>query len=118
MEELEVGAKPVCDPERGRKHPVIEIAAGRRNQNCFDHRILRREFRGLQGQGQRPARSSPCLGSADPDPIPCHRVTEAEALPLPQLRLPFLFSPELGPSEIDQLASALSSAVGALETAA
>jgi len=41
-----------------------------------------------------------------------------DGLDLPQLRLPFLFSPELGPSEIDQLASALSSAVGALETAA
>jgi anion-transporting ArsA/GET3 family ATPase len=40
----------------------------------------------------------------------------AEGLDLPQLRLPFLFSPELGPGEIDALASALTDAVGALET--
>jgi hypothetical protein len=40
-----------------------------------------------------------------------------EGLQLPQLRLPFLFSPELGPPEIDELASALASAVGALELA-
>ena len=41
----------------------------------------------------------------------------AESLDLPQLRLPFLFSPELGPTEIDTLASALADAVGALELA-
>jgi len=38
-------------------------------------------------------------------------------LELPQLRLPFLFSPELGPGDIDTLASALTDAVDALETA-
>ena len=42
----------------------------------------------------------------------------AENLDLPQLHLPFLFSPELGPPEIDELAAALAKAVGALETAA
>jgi anion-transporting ArsA/GET3 family ATPase len=41
----------------------------------------------------------------------------ADGLDLPQLRLPFLFSPELGPTQIDQLASALANAVGSLETA-
>jgi len=41
----------------------------------------------------------------------------AENLDLPQLHLPFLFSPELGPGEIDELAAALAKAVGALETA-
>ena len=41
----------------------------------------------------------------------------ADGLELPQLRLPFLFSPELGPDDIDALASALTDAVGALETA-
>ncbi|MBV9285957.1 MAG: ArsA family ATPase [Acidimicrobiia bacterium] len=41
----------------------------------------------------------------------------AESLDLPQLRLPYLFSPELGPAEIDTLATALADAVGALETA-
>jgi anion-transporting ArsA/GET3 family ATPase len=41
----------------------------------------------------------------------------ADGLDLPQLRLPFLFSPELGPSDIDALAVALADAVGALETA-
>jgi anion-transporting ArsA/GET3 family ATPase len=41
----------------------------------------------------------------------------AENLDLPQLHLPFLFSPELGPAEIDELAAALGKAVGALETA-
>jgi anion-transporting ArsA/GET3 family ATPase len=41
----------------------------------------------------------------------------AENLDLPQLHLPFLFSPELGPPEIDELAAALGKAVGALETA-
>ena len=41
----------------------------------------------------------------------------ADGLDLPQLRLPFLFSPELGPREIDVLATALADAVGALETA-
>jgi len=42
----------------------------------------------------------------------------AAHLDLPQLHLPFLFSPELGPPEIDELAAALAKAVGALETAA
>ena len=41
----------------------------------------------------------------------------AEGLELPQLRLPFLFSPELGPADIETLAAALTDAVGALETA-
>jgi anion-transporting ArsA/GET3 family ATPase len=41
----------------------------------------------------------------------------AESLDLPQLRLPFLFSPELGPTEIDALADALSSTIASLETA-
>jgi len=40
----------------------------------------------------------------------------AENLDLPQLHLPFLFSPELGPSDIDALAAALSEAVGVFET--
>ncbi|TMK86707.1 MAG: ArsA family ATPase [Actinobacteria bacterium] len=39
-----------------------------------------------------------------------------EGLALPQLRLPFLFSPELGPAEISGLADALTDSVGALET--
>lgn len=38
----------------------------------------------------------------------------AEALPLPQLHLPYLFSTELGPAELDTLADALTGAVGAL----
>ena len=38
-------------------------------------------------------------------------------LDLPQLHLPFLFSPELGPTEIQALAGAFTAAVGALETA-
>lgn len=38
----------------------------------------------------------------------------AEALPLPQLHLPYLFSTELGPAELDTLADALIGAVGAL----
>jgi anion-transporting ArsA/GET3 family ATPase len=42
----------------------------------------------------------------------------ADGLDLPQLHLPFLFSPELGPPEIDLLAAALTNAVGALEIAA
>jgi anion-transporting ArsA/GET3 family ATPase len=42
----------------------------------------------------------------------------ADGLDLPQLHLPFLFSPELGPPEIDVLAAALTDAVGALEIAA
>jgi anion-transporting ArsA/GET3 family ATPase len=37
-----------------------------------------------------------------------------DALPLPQLRLPFLFTPEVGPSELDVLASALAEQVEAL----
>jgi anion-transporting ArsA/GET3 family ATPase len=41
----------------------------------------------------------------------------ADGLDLPQLRLPYLFSPELGPAQIDQLASALANAVDTLETA-
>jgi anion-transporting ArsA/GET3 family ATPase len=42
----------------------------------------------------------------------------SEHLDLPQLHLPFLFSPELGRAEIDELASALAEAVGSLETVA
>jgi anion-transporting ArsA/GET3 family ATPase len=37
-----------------------------------------------------------------------------EALPLPQLRLPFLFTPEVGPHELDVLAGALAEQVGRL----
>jgi Mrp family chromosome partitioning ATPase len=40
----------------------------------------------------------------------------AEQLPLPQLRLPFLFTTEIGPTEIDVLARALLDQVGALES--
>jgi len=40
-----------------------------------------------------------------------------EALDLPQLHLPYLFSPELGPADISALADALTEAVGALELA-
>ena len=38
----------------------------------------------------------------------------AEALPLPQLRLPFLFTPEVGPDELDVLATELARQVEAL----
>ncbi|HET9442066.1 MAG TPA: ArsA-related P-loop ATPase [Acidimicrobiales bacterium] len=37
-----------------------------------------------------------------------------EALPLPQLHLPFLFTPEVGPTELDVLARALAAGVEAL----
>ena len=40
----------------------------------------------------------------------------SDALPLPQLHLPTLFTPELGLAEIDILAGALAESVGALET--
>jgi anion-transporting ArsA/GET3 family ATPase len=40
----------------------------------------------------------------------------ADKLDLPQLPLPFLFSPELGRDEIDELASALAKSVGSLDT--
>ena len=38
----------------------------------------------------------------------------AEQLPLPQLRLPFLFTAELGPAELDELADRLLAEVEAL----
>ncbi|MGH9165588.1 MAG: hypothetical protein ACRDZW_08775, partial [Acidimicrobiales bacterium] len=38
----------------------------------------------------------------------------AEALPLPQLRLPFLFSSQVGPAEVEVLATALRRGVEAL----
>jgi anion-transporting ArsA/GET3 family ATPase len=38
----------------------------------------------------------------------------AEALPLPQLQLPFLFTPEVGPAELDVLAAELASQVEAM----
>jgi anion-transporting ArsA/GET3 family ATPase len=38
----------------------------------------------------------------------------ADALPLAQLRLPFLFTPEVGPAELDVLAGELATQVGAL----
>jgi hypothetical protein len=38
----------------------------------------------------------------------------AEALPLPQLRLPYVFADRLGPVELDGLASALTGEVGGL----
>jgi anion-transporting ArsA/GET3 family ATPase len=38
----------------------------------------------------------------------------ATALPLPQLRLPLLFTTDVGPAEVDRLADALADAVGAL----
>ena len=40
-----------------------------------------------------------------------------EHLSLPQLHLPFVFSPELGPAEIESLAAALTDAVEAFEPA-
>jgi anion-transporting ArsA/GET3 family ATPase len=42
----------------------------------------------------------------------------AARLPLPQLRLPFLFSGDLGPAEIEVLANALTTSVAALPTVA
>jgi anion-transporting ArsA/GET3 family ATPase len=42
----------------------------------------------------------------------------SENLDLPQLHLPFLFSPELGPAEIDDLAAALAKAVGSMQAVA
>ncbi len=41
----------------------------------------------------------------------------AEGLPLPQLRLPFLFRADLGPAEVEELADALRSSVEALAPA-
>jgi hypothetical protein len=41
----------------------------------------------------------------------------AEGLPLPQLRLPFLFKADLGPAEVGELADALRSSVAALAAA-
>jgi anion-transporting ArsA/GET3 family ATPase len=43
----------------------------------------------------------------------CDRL--ARALPLPQVRLPFLFTADIGPSEIDALADALAVGIGTLE---
>jgi anion-transporting ArsA/GET3 family ATPase len=45
--------------------------------------------------------------------LQCARL--AERLPLPQIRLPFLFSTELGPAEIAQLADAFAEGVDALD---
>jgi anion-transporting ArsA/GET3 family ATPase len=45
----------------------------------------------------------------------CNRL--AHALPLPQVRLPFLFTADIGPSEIDRIADALTSGIDALEPA-
>ena len=42
----------------------------------------------------------------------------SENLDLPQLHLPFLFTTEIGPAEIDLLAAALADAVGSLEPVA
>ncbi|MET0883193.1 MAG: hypothetical protein ABWZ13_03505, partial [Acidimicrobiales bacterium] len=39
----------------------------------------------------------------------------ADQLPLPQLRLPFLFGAELGPAEVDLLAATLADQLAALE---
>jgi anion-transporting ArsA/GET3 family ATPase len=39
----------------------------------------------------------------------------AQRLPLPQLRLPFVFTPELGPAELDLLATELTAQVAALD---
>ena len=38
----------------------------------------------------------------------------AEGLPLPQLRLPYLFTTDIGPAELDQLARALLAEIDAL----
>jgi hypothetical protein len=38
----------------------------------------------------------------------------ADALPLPQLPLPFLFSSEIGPGEVDTLAEALADGISKL----
>jgi hypothetical protein len=40
----------------------------------------------------------------------------ADGLPLPQLHLPFLFTTEVGPAEIDHLARALAASIEALPT--
>jgi hypothetical protein len=45
--------------------------------------------------------------------LQCARL--AERLPLPQISLPFLFSTELGPTEITQLADAFAEGVAALD---
>ena len=41
----------------------------------------------------------------------------AEALPLPQLRLPYLFDAELGPDQLDLLASSLLAGIEGLDAA-
>jgi hypothetical protein len=38
----------------------------------------------------------------------------ADALPLPQLHLPFLFTPEVGPAELERLVDALCAQIEAL----
>jgi len=45
------------------------------------------------------------------------RARLATLLPLPQVELPFLFTAEIGPNEIDLLADALAAGVDALEPA-
>lgn len=42
----------------------------------------------------------------------------ADALPLPQIRLPFLFSTDLGPSEVEQLADAMSDGIESIDASA
>ena len=37
------------------------------------------------------------------------------ALPLPQLRLPFLFTPDIGPAEVETLADVLAKEIEALQ---
>jgi hypothetical protein len=42
----------------------------------------------------------------------------ATALPLPQLRLPYVFSEAIGPHDVDTLAAALADGVGGLRESA
>jgi anion-transporting ArsA/GET3 family ATPase len=71
------------------------------------------------GASLRPGEASALAGAAAfrqaRMTLQAEQVARLEArLPLPQLRLPFLFTTEIGPAEVDQLAATLLAEIGAL----
>jgi anion-transporting ArsA/GET3 family ATPase len=66
-------------------------------------------------EGEREALRAAAAFRRDRQALQAEQVARlADALPLPQLRLPFLFTTDIGPSEVDVLAGALGDAVRAL----
>ncbi|MGZ4754064.1 MAG: ArsA-related P-loop ATPase [Acidimicrobiia bacterium] len=103
-EDLEAGSKG-SPPQLG-TDDAISAAAIERDAELLDVFVSEREARDLAGAA---------AFRAERAAIQHHQADRlAQRLPLPQIRLPFLFTADLGMREIERLADAFTAGVGAL----